>query len=68
MNFANWALRASPTCSTGVNISSIWVFDQIRDPDIPIRQSPFASERSYTAMKVFTMGGSPGALSEELVT
>ena len=41
-------LRTSPKFTTGVNISSTRVFDQIRDPDI--------------------MGGSPGELSEELVT
>ena len=37
---ANWALGTSPTVTTGLNISSIRVFDQIRDPEIPITLHP----------------------------
>ena len=33
MDLANWALRNSPQ---GLNISSIRVFDHIRNPEIPI--------------------------------
>ena len=33
MDLDNWALRTSPQ---GLNRSSIGVFDQIRDPEIPI--------------------------------
>ena len=36
MDLDNWALRTSPKFTTGVNISSIRVFDQIRDPEISI--------------------------------
>ena len=32
---ANWVLRTSPKFTTEVNISSIRVFDQIRDPERP---------------------------------
>ena len=35
VELANWALRTSSKFSTGLNISSIRVFDQIRDPEIP---------------------------------
>ena len=39
MDLAKWALRTSPKFTTGV-ISSIKVFDQFRDPEIPITLRP----------------------------
>ena len=36
VDLANWALRTSPKLITEVKISSIRIFDQIRDPEIPI--------------------------------
>ena len=36
VDLANWALRTSPKFTTGLNISSTRIFDQIRDPEIPI--------------------------------
>ena len=39
MDLANWALRTSPKFATGV-VSSSRVFDQIRDPEIPINLRP----------------------------
>ena len=38
--FGNWALRTSPKFTKELNISSIKVFDQIRDPEIPIILRP----------------------------
>ena len=45
MDLANCALRTSPrlkisSTAHGLNISSIRVFDQIRDPEIPINLRP----------------------------
>ena len=41
MDLANWGLRTSPKFTTGVKIISfIRVFDQIRDPEIPITLRP----------------------------
>ena len=37
---ANWALRISPKFTWELNISSIGVFDQIRDPKMPITLRP----------------------------
>ena len=36
VDLANWALMISPNFTTGLNICSISVFDQIRDPEIQI--------------------------------
>ena len=36
VDLANWALRTSPKLTTVLNVSSIRVFDLIRDPEIPI--------------------------------
>ena len=36
LDLTNWAIRTSPKLITGVKISSIRVFDQIRDPEIPV--------------------------------
>ena len=36
VDLANWALRTSPKFPQGLNITSIRVFHQIRDPEIPI--------------------------------
>ena len=36
VDLANWALRISRNSPLGLKISSIRVFDQIRDPEIPI--------------------------------
>ena len=40
VNLANWVLRTSPKFTTGLNINSIRVFDQIRNPEIPITLRP----------------------------
>ena len=40
VDLANWALWSSPKFTTGLNISSIRVFDQMRDPEIPITLRP----------------------------
>ena len=40
MDSANWALRTSLKFTTGVNIGSNRVFDQVRDPEIPINLRP----------------------------
>ena len=39
-DLTNWALRTSPKFTTGLNISSIRDFDQIRDPEILITLRP----------------------------
>ena len=39
MDLANWTLRTLPTLQ-GLNINSIRVFDQIRDPEILITHRP----------------------------
>ena len=36
MDLVNWALRTSPKFTTGIKDQSFRVFDQIRDPEIPI--------------------------------
>ena len=36
VNLAKWALRTSQSLPQGLNISSIRIFDPIRDPEIPI--------------------------------
>ena len=36
VDLINWALRTSQNSPQGLNISSIRVFEQIRDPEIPI--------------------------------
>ena len=42
MDLANWALPGLHRISSqGLNISSIGIFDQIRDPEIPITLSPY---------------------------
>ena len=45
MDLANWALRTSPKFAQGLNISSIRVFDQNRDPEIPINLRPHVQYR-----------------------
>ena len=40
VDLANWALRTSRNSQEGLNISFIRVFDQIRDPEIPITLRP----------------------------
>ena len=40
MDLANWALRTSPKFSTGVKHQFHQVFDQVRDPEIPITLRP----------------------------
>ena len=40
VDLANWALRTLPKFTKGLNISSIRVLDQIRDPEIPITLRP----------------------------
>ena len=40
VDLANWALRTYRNSPQGLNISSIRVFDQIRNPEIPINLRP----------------------------
>ena len=40
MDLASWALRTSSNFTTEVKYSSIRVFDQIRNPEIPITLRP----------------------------
>ena len=49
MDLANWALRNSPL---ELNISSIRVFDQIRDPEIPITLRPPIYSREVKFLQV----------------
>ena len=42
VDLANRALRTSPIFTTGVNVSSIRIFNQIRVPEIPITLRPLA--------------------------
>ena len=49
VDLVNWALWTSLKFPTEVNISSIRVFDQIRDPEIP---SSFAPPEAYNVSEM----------------
>ena len=48
VDLANWALRTHRNSPQGLNISSIRVFDQIRDPEIEITLRPFSITEYFT--------------------
>ena len=52
-DLVNRALRTSQNSSQGLNINSISVFDQIRDPEIPITIRPLFIVGDYHFYRLF---------------
>ena len=53
LDLTNWALRTSRNSPQVQNISSIRVFDQIRDPEIPITFRPLIYSRCWNFYRLF---------------
>ena len=53
VDLANWALRNSYKFTTGLNISSIRVFDQIRVAEIPITLRPHLCYKAPKSLNIF---------------
>ena len=52
MDLANWALWTLSKFTTGLNISSIRVFDQIRDSEIPIMLRPLLVNKLWKEIEI----------------
>ena len=66
VDLSNWALRTSQKFTKGGNISSIRVFDQIRDPEIPITLHPHYVDnvKEFTCLGILN-AKADGALEDD---